>query len=503
MSRVCLLLVAVVAACGSRPASQAAFLPARTPCRAPRAAPQLGARRPGALQLRAAHASRTLQVAAFETLVAWLEEGGEGRVHSAVELAEADGDCGRGLRVAAAVLDGELLASIPRAKQIWCPPDDAEARGDVSTHTRLGLALLREKLQDSTFDPYLQMLPHSYDSMPLYYVQDIPELQFAPVEQEAVARIQELLRITQSLDGGAVSPFEGADVDFEQVLWAYGTASSRALRPHSLPGGHVHALVPLVDLINHSFDANCRLVDEGGGAVGLRAARPLVKGECLRLCYGPFPNDKLLLDYGFSDEENPHDFVRLPAGALSYALQESVANFQRALALNETEDFLSEAEARELSAAQLLLLQACNLTDVRTVFISHDGEVEPRSMALVRVLVLRSPGEAAGVSSALEVQENKIEERARDVICRLCTLALQQLSTSTSHDMRLVHGDGGPGNDQVSENNEGREVDGEGHQGAEVEWEGKTRSEVGPAMSAVKFRLLHKHILNRAILVHR
>jgi len=152
---------------------------------------------------------------------------------------------------------------------------------------------------------------------------------------------------------------------------------------------------------------------------------------------------------------------------------------------------------------QLLLLQACNLTDVRTVFISHDGEVEPRSMALVRVLVLRSPGEAAGVSSALEVQEKKIEERARDVICRLCTLALQQLSTSTSHDMRLVHGDGGPGNDQVSENNEGREVDGEGHQGAEVEWEGKTRSELGPAMSAVKFRLLHKHILNRAILVHR
>lgn len=465
----------------------------------------------GAQQLRAAcaHAS---QGAAFYNLVSWLRKGG-GHVHSGVELVQDDRGAGRGLRVAHSIGDGELIVSVPCTHFISCQMSNHSDRTMLEgigpnpsiRGMRLGLILLQEKLkrrdsQAFNFDPYFEMLPSSYDNLPVYYAEDIPELQFSHVEQHAVARINELLRVTkicQSLSGSEDNPFDG-HLDIEQVLWAQATASSRALSLDCFsPEASSRALVPIMDLINHAFDANCRLADEGAGTVGLRAVGNIDSGEPLRLNYGNVPNDELVLDYGFVTEENPHDFVRLPAGALSYALQESVASFQRTLALEETEDFLSEEEARALSAAQLRLLHAANLSDVSTVVIMHDGVVEAKSMALVRVLVLRSPAEAAGVSCVLQVQDDTIEERARDVIRRLCTLALQQLPTSTSHDMRLVHGDGGTaGAAPDSVHTEGPGSVGNPEQS--TEWDGKTRGELGPAISAVAFRLAHKHILNRA-----
>ena len=522
---VCAFVFALV--CVSCSPAAPAFLTApsvaavtRTPCC--RGGALSAGRRP--LQLRAA-STATSQVAAFSALAAWLKEGG-GRIHRAVEFVEDDRGAGRGLRVADSIAEGELLVSVPRTKCLSC---EAEPHGADRTlleltapnirGMQLGLMVLQGKLgngsQASSFGPYFEMLPSSYDSLPVYFAQDIPELQFSHVEQQAVARVKEILRVTQICQSctGSDHPVDG--IDIEQVLWAHATASSRALR---LEGMH-EALVPMIDLINHSFDANCRLGDEGARGVGVRAVRNLNAGESLRLNYGDLPNDDLVLDYGFVVEENPHDFVRLPAGALSYALQESVASFQRVLALEETEDFLSEDEARALSAAQLRLLHASGLSNVTNIIIMRDGEVEAKSMALVRVLVLRSPSEAAGVTSALEITDDAIEERARDVIRRLCTLALKQLPTSTSHDMRLVHGDGGPAGTSLAmkgtpagsngDAGKGRGVagngeagEGEGKMPADAEWEGKTRSELGSAISAVEFRLAHKHILNRAVRLH-
>jgi len=59
----------------------------------------------------------------------------------------------------------------------------------------------------------------------------------------------------------------------------------------------------------------------------------------------------------------------------SYALQASVESFQRALALKETDDFLSASEAKELSATQLQLLQVCKNIHIATVsdFLSHEA----------------------------------------------------------------------------------------------------------------------------------
>ena len=187
--------------------------------------------------------------------------------------------------------------------------------------------------------------------------------QFSNVEQEAVAAITELLRVTQtclSVQGTHADPFKGAFTDVGPLLWATAAASSRTFRVGVCGGEEAEeALIPLIDLINHSFDANCvlHLLNASSGAVAVTALRHIRAGESVRLNYGNMSSDAFLLRYGFVPDDNPHDRLVLPAGALSYALQESIESFQRALALNETEDFLSASEAALLSATQLRLLQ--------------------------------------------------------------------------------------------------------------------------------------------------
>ena len=96
----------------------------------------------------------------------------------------------------------------------------------------------------------------------------------------------------------------------------------------------------------------------GMATVAVRARVDIAGSTSLRLRYGSLSNEELLLRYGFVLHDNPDDRLALPPGALAYALQASVESFQRALALNETQDFLSASDALKLSSAQVSLVSA-------------------------------------------------------------------------------------------------------------------------------------------------
>ena len=54
-------------------------------------------------------------------------------------------------------------------------------------------------------------------------------------------------------------PFYGQDVNSSSLGWAMSAASSRAFRLH----GEIPMLLPLIDMCNHSFNPNARIVQEG------------------------------------------------------------------------------------------------------------------------------------------------------------------------------------------------------------------------------------------------
>lgn len=64
-------------------------------------------------------------------------------------------------------------------------------------------------------------------------------------------------------------PFSGQDVDASSLGWAMSAVSSRAFRLHGkkLPDGtkdDVRMMLPLIDMCNHSFHPNARIVQEQG-----------------------------------------------------------------------------------------------------------------------------------------------------------------------------------------------------------------------------------------------
>lgn len=58
------------------------------------------------------------------------------------------------------------------------------------------------------------------------------------------------------------------------------------------------AMLPLIDMANHSFEPNAKIAPGPGGSMCMVATRQLVAGEPVLISYGPLGNDFLLLDYG-------------------------------------------------------------------------------------------------------------------------------------------------------------------------------------------------------------
>ncbi len=71
-------------------------------------------------------------------------------------------------------------------------------------------------------------------------------------------------------------------------------------------------LAPVATLLNHAVwphIVHYSQLDESDGCLKLRLFRAAVKGEECCLSYGPLPNYKLLLFYGFTLPDNPYDTV--------------------------------------------------------------------------------------------------------------------------------------------------------------------------------------------------
>ena len=77
------------------------------------------------------------------------------------------------------------------------------------------------------------------------------------------------------------NPFNGASVDVNGLGWAFASTTSRAFRASgpSQPG----AMLPLIDMCNHSFDPNCAISGDSQsgnmGALSVVAQKKINEGE--------------------------------------------------------------------------------------------------------------------------------------------------------------------------------------------------------------------------------
>jgi len=194
---------------------------------------------------------------------------------------------------------------------------------------KLGLRVLLERSKGiiSPHGPYVAFLPMTIEGVPIFFSkEEIEALQYPPVERQIALRsrflatyVNENLNLNNLGDNRAHELrelFNGNEIDLNALGWGMAAVLSRAFSVR--PGGDARAMLPLIDMCNHSFKPNCEVVPETDGAdaheitVSLRCLEDVREGDELFIRYGDtLTNDDLLLDYGFVDGNNPHDSVDL------------------------------------------------------------------------------------------------------------------------------------------------------------------------------------------------
>lgn len=316
---------------------------------------------------------------------------------------------------------------------------------------KLGLKLLYERAKVGSFWwPYIGNLPEVF-SVPIFFPgDDIKNLQYAPLLYQVNKRCRFLLdfekEVKHTLDSIKPEnhPFGGQTVDASSLGWAMAAVSSRAFRLHgkNLTDGtpnSVPMMLPLIDMCNHSFNSNARIIQEQDASMKLKVkvvAETEIEGNApLTLNYGCLDNDLFLLDYGFVIPSNQYDYIELKYDEALLEAASTVAGIS-------SENFSSPAPWQRLILTKLNLHGEAALLKVS---IGGSEIVDGRLLAGLRVLlsvdeetvqkhdlsVLKSLSAEAPLGVANEVA-------ALRTVIALCVIALGHFPTKIMEDETLL-----------------------------------------------------------------
>ncbi|KAK1279145.1 hypothetical protein QJS04_geneDACA018804 [Acorus gramineus] len=330
---------------------------------------------------------------------------------------------------------------------------------------RLGLKLLQERARAGSFWwPYISNLPETF-SVPIFFSgEDIKNLQYAPIVHQVNKRCRFLLDFEREIENMLTDvaledhPFGGQEITASSLGWAMSAVSSRAFRLHGnvLPDGSqadIPMMLPLIDMCNHSFHPNARIVQEqdAGNSMMLVVAETQIEQDTpILLNYGSLNNDLFLLDYGFVVPSNPHDFIELKYdGALldaaSMAAGVSSPNFSSPAQWQL--QILSRLNLHGTGALPKAFVNSGVLAPVR-VTLGGQNLIDGRLLAALRVLLsndvdgvqkhnlntLMSLSSEAPLGVATEVT-------AFRTMIALCVIALEQFPSKTMEDESLLKED--------------------------------------------------------------
>ncbi|CAI0387765.1 unnamed protein product [Linum tenue] len=394
-------------------------------------------------------------------LIKWVKREG-GFVHQAVKISHDA--TGFGLFASQPIPKGSQLIALPDHIPLkFASGGDGAAPSVLANLARhvpeelwamkLGLKLLQERSQVGSFWwPYISNLPEAY-SVPIFFPgEDIKNLQYAPLLHQVNKRCRFLLEFEQLvkhvLDGVETSssdhPFGGQAVDASSLGWAMSAVSSRAFRLHgggSHGGIDIPMMLPLIDMCNHSFNPNARIVQEQGGnddmLINVVAETAIEEDDPLVINYGCLNNDLFLLDYGFVVPSNPYDCIELRFdGALLDAASTAAGV--------SSPSFSSPAPWQKEILSQLKL---DGEAPVLKVTIGGQEPVEGRLLAAVRVMLTsdREMVEKHDLSTLMSLSSDSdaplgtaTEVAALRTVLALCVIALGHFPTQMMEDESLL-----------------------------------------------------------------
>eukprot|EP00117_Sycon_ciliatum_P036404 scpid69782/ scgid27411/ SET domain-containing protein 4 len=243
---------------------------------------------------------------------------------------------GRGMMATRRIEPGECIASVPRQRLVTCA--DVKLQLEVEIHqdtmdkssnaaglddvSILAVFILVERSKGSTsqWSHYLDVLPDAYE-LPVCFAAD--ELALLPLSLLERVRTQRSHLVEQHERASKLLTTLVPDLQYERFLNAWCAVNTRTVYLSESSTGNPAtddgdtsagncALAPYLDFLNHSPGARVT----AGYNSSTRRYEIVTQdryrhGDEVFICYGPHDNQRLLLEYGFVLDDNPHCSVML------------------------------------------------------------------------------------------------------------------------------------------------------------------------------------------------
>uniref|UniRef100_A0A8R7QCB4 Rubisco LSMT substrate-binding domain-containing protein n=1 Tax=Triticum urartu TaxID=4572 RepID=A0A8R7QCB4_TRIUA len=199
------------------------------------------------------------------------------------------------------------------------------------------------------------------------------------------------------------------------------------------------ALVPLGPPLL-TYKSNCKaMLTAVDGSVRLLVDRPYKAGEPIIVWCGPQPNSRLLLNYGFVDEDNPYDRIAIEASLNTedpqYQEKRMVAQRNGKLAIQKFQVCVGKEKETISEMLPYLRLGYISDPDEMQCILSSEGDTCPVSpcseRAVLDQLVVYLKSRLAGYPTTLDEDEAMLAEGSlepkKEVATRLVRLEKKML----------------------------------------------------------------------------
>mmetsp|Transcript_9100 Transcript_9100/g.55421 ORF Transcript_9100/g.55421 Transcript_9100/m.55421 type:complete len:451 (-) Transcript_9100:251-1603(-) len=288
----------------------------------------------------------------------------------------------RGLAAGTKCVAGDVILAVPETCRF--PTDQrlqaADLPDDVHWGCRFALALLQEIEQgeDGRFWNYLQSLPEVMHAPPDFSWDVLQQIQYLPVYDE-ISTYQHLVSQGYKQLQGAMP----AETSLERWRWANAICHSRTFKL-----GTRRAMLPLADLINHSF--NLQNVDWRLGTQGqveIVALRNIAEHEQLYFSYGEKGSDHYFVFYGFVPDRNGFEDV-----VLFECIEDAVAWYLDNFAGNLTSEKRGMAWDNGIEGARGSAAYVPETESAARLLATVSGEVDTRMLGAFQSLHASTQG---------------------------------------------------------------------------------------------------------------
>ena len=207
--------------------------------------------------------------------------------------------------------------------------------------------LIERNSPASIWEPYINILPHSYSTVLYFSPKQLEGLKGSPAMEDALKQYKFVARQYAYFYRLFANTMLKDYLTYDEYRWAVSTVMTRQnVVPLKEGPGECNALIPFWDMANHDEGQVSTDYDIENHYSICYAQRKFTKGEQLTIFYGVRANCDLLIHNGFVFPDNQEDKLTLRLGvaktdalaAARLALLEKVGIVSQKFYLNRTEE---------------------------------------------------------------------------------------------------------------------------------------------------------------------